>query len=77
MSDQESKIDSETFTVLDVATGEAVLGLRGVSRDNAHLMHITSVEGEKPWQHLEVNEGVCVKSFVHKSPEIYRIIRVS
>ena len=79
MNAQETNLDSQTFTVLDTMTGEVVLGLRGVSRDNSHLMHMTSVMGEKPWQHLEVNEEVCVKSFVYwdPNPRVYRIVRVS
>jgi len=79
MNAQETNLDSQTFTVLDTMTGEVVLGLRGVSRDNSHLMHMTSVMGEKPWTHLEVNEEVCVKSFVYwdPHPRVYRIVRVS
>jgi hypothetical protein len=38
---------------------------------------LQSVDNEKPWQQLEVNESVCVRSGVRDRNVIYRIVRVS
>jgi hypothetical protein len=77
MNAQETNLDSQTFTVLDTMTGEVVLGLREVERYNANLCMLQSVDNEKPWQQLEVNESVCVRSGVRDRNVIYRIVRVS
>ena len=77
MNAQETNLDSHTFTVLDTMTGEVVLGFREVERYNANLNMLVSVDNEKPWQQLEVNESVCVRSGVRDRNVIYRIVRVS
>jgi hypothetical protein len=77
MNAQETNLDSQTFTVLDTMTGEVVLGLREVERYNANLCMLQSVDNEKPWQQLEVNESVCVRSGVRDRNVIYRMVRVS
>ena len=77
MNAQETNLDSQTFTVLDTMTGEVVWGFREVERYNANLNMLVSVDNEKPWQQLEVNESVCVRSGVRDRNVIYRIVRVS
>ena len=77
MNAQETNLDSHTFTVLDTMTGEVVCGFREVERYNANLNMLVSVDNEKPWQQLEVNESGCVRSGVRDRNVIYRIVRVS
>jgi hypothetical protein len=77
MNAQETNLDSQTFTVLDTMTGEVVCGFREVERYKANLCMLQSVDNEKPWQQLEVNESVCVRSGVRDRNVIYRIVRVS
>ena len=64
------------FTVSDEVTDEIVEDLEEVGRYNARLSMLVSVYNEKPWQQLEVNESVCVRTSNLKIQQ-YRIVRVS
>ncbi len=70
MSDNDTR---PAFTLTDTSTGQPVFGLVQLPADNASLMRLTPVAGDRPWQELGLDESACVRDL---HGDIYRIVRV-
>lgn len=65
-------METKAFALLDTEHDLPVFGLVNVAAENALLLAVVSVAGEKDWRSLDAGESVCVKD---RAGVIYRMVR--